>query len=105
MDFGSGVTGRFYSWAPDRSIPSNAARYAGLPDIEKAGMSFNHPRQDTGARCGGYVTFDTPVARQVFAGRSFWKVESWEPMTLSPSLLCTACGRHGFIRKGRWVEA
>ncbi len=54
MDFGSGVTGRFHAWAPDRSIESNRVRYEGIVDIEKVGMSFNHPRPDTGARCGGF---------------------------------------------------
>lgn len=31
-----------------------------------------------------------------------WVVESEEPLTLSPSLLCTTCGHHGFIRSGKW---
>lgn len=34
-----------------------------------------------------------------------WTVEHWVPLTLSPSLRCTVCGRHGFIRAGRWVPA
>jgi len=106
MDFGSGVSGRFHGWAPDRSIEGNRIRYEGVPDIEKVGMSFNHPRvDDPNQQCGGFVTFDSPSARQVFPGYAFWNVESWEPMTLSPSLLCRTCGRHGFIRQGKWVEA
>ncbi len=31
-----------------------------------------------------------------------WELVSLEPLTLSPSLLCRACGHHGFIRNGRW---
>lgn len=34
-----------------------------------------------------------------------WTVESTEPLTLSPSLLCRGCGNHGWIREGRWVPA
>lgn len=34
-----------------------------------------------------------------------WDVLSVNPLTLSPSLLCKACGHHGFIRQGRWVPA
>lgn len=34
-----------------------------------------------------------------------WQVESWDPLTLSPSVLCNTCGLHGFIREGRWVPA
>lgn len=31
-----------------------------------------------------------------------WQVESWDPITLSPSLQCGACPQHGFLRNGRW---
>jgi hypothetical protein len=41
----------------------------------------------------------------VFPNNPIWQVQAWEPMTLTPSLLCRTCGRHGFIRQGRWVEA
>jgi hypothetical protein len=34
-----------------------------------------------------------------------WTVQSTDPITLSPSLLCSACGEHGFIRDGKWVPA
>lgn len=34
-----------------------------------------------------------------------WTLESWEPLTVSPSLLCMGCGAHGFIREGKWVPA
>lgn len=34
-----------------------------------------------------------------------WRVREWVPLTLDGSLLCRACGRHGFIRDGRWVVA
>jgi hypothetical protein len=33
-----------------------------------------------------------------------WLVEQDAPLTLSPSLLCTACKHHGFIRSGKWVS-
>lgn len=52
---------------------------------------------------GGFVGFDTPEAREVTTEASpKWQVESWDPLTLSPSLLCRICGNHGFIRNGRW---
>jgi len=34
-----------------------------------------------------------------------WDLVQLEPLTLSPSLLCRACGHHGFIREGRWLPA
>lgn len=34
-----------------------------------------------------------------------WEIGSENPLTISPSLLCTACQKHGFIRDGKWVPA
>ena len=34
-----------------------------------------------------------------------WDLVSEEPLAVAPSVLCTACGHHGFIREGRWVPA
>ncbi|MGZ6281702.1 MAG: hypothetical protein ACXWQ5_00145 [Ktedonobacterales bacterium] len=34
-----------------------------------------------------------------------WTLNSLDPLDVSPSLLCTACGDHGFIRGGKWVRA
>jgi len=38
-------------------------------------------------------------------GRPMWDVVQEEPLTLHPSIECTVCGSHGFIREGRWVPA
>lgn len=52
--------------------------------------------------CAGWVPFSggQPASR---VGTT-WDVASWEPLTLSPSLLCS-CGSHGWVRDGRWVAA
>lgn len=34
-----------------------------------------------------------------------WTVEARTPLTLTESIACRDCGRHGFIRGGRWVQA
>jgi len=63
------------------------------------GMRWFHLAPD-GSECGasgGYVPFGNPPYG--------WKLESVDPLTISPSLLCTRCQRHGFIRGGRWVPA
>lgn len=51
--------------------------------------------------CGGAVPFDIPENTE---DRPKWAVESLDPLTLSPSLLCH-CGDHGWIQGGRWVPA
>jgi hypothetical protein len=32
-----------------------------------------------------------------------WQVTQVEPLTVSPSIDCRACGTHGFITNGAWV--
>lgn len=53
---------------------------------------------------GGSIAFDLPSHAHVPESIR-WKLESLEPLTLSPSLLCRWCGKHGFIREGKWVPA
>lgn len=66
-----------------------------------AGLIESHPTPE-GGRCSGAISFDVPgVEREAVR----WTVESWEPLTLSPSLLCRGCGHHGHIRNGRWEPA
>ena len=113
LDLGDGHTLRFYGWSPDRDLNP---QYDDIADEEKSGAIVSHIRAD-GSYCEGAVTFDTPAMRRLMPERAKWTVESWEPLTLSPSLLCKGpvynaeghvigkCGDHGFIRCGRWVRA
>jgi hypothetical protein len=73
--------------------------------------------------CEAAITFDVPwllaSARKGYGGgqAALWQVQSFDPLTVSPSLLCKApvyndegtvigeCNDHGFIREGRWVRA
>jgi hypothetical protein len=100
LDLGHGHTLRFFGWAPDRDLNP---QYAGIPDEPHAGAIIDHPRPD-GAPCSGALTFDTPTMRRIRPGGDLWQVESWEPLTISPSVQCS-CGDHGFVRDGRWVPA
>lgn len=64
------------------------------------GAIFEHPSASTETgECSGAIFF-----RGQGAGHPEWNVESEQPLTLSPSLLCH-CGYHGFIQQGRWVPA
>lgn len=75
-----------------------SVRTEGGPRI---GLIESHRAPD-GRECGGSVTFDVPEAEGLRGPR--WSVEQCEPLTISPSVLCS-CGHHGFIRDGRWVPA
>lgn len=107
LDFDSGVTGVFTAWKPDRELNP---KYVDVPDIDPFGLILYHPRPDNGAECMSSLDFDTPERQQAMAAgrwpaRPIWQVESLDPLTLSPSIVCRECGIHGFIRGGRWVSA
>lgn len=109
IELGHGHTLRFISWAPDRELNP---QYADLPDVQRWGAIVGHPVGPhpivpaalASGHCEGAVTFDGEVQRQIAPDRARWTVESWDPLTLSPSILC-ACGDHGFIRGGQWIPA
>lgn len=44
-------------------------------------------------------------ARWALAGTGNHTLVNRDPLHLEPSLLWPCCGRHGFIRDGRWVSA
>jgi hypothetical protein len=71
------------------------------PNQERAGILLYHRHRD-GSICGGSVTFDVPATAG--SPRPKWKVLSWEPLTLEPSIMDKSCieNLHGFIRDGKW---
>lgn len=70
-------------------------------EAPKAGLLLYHRHAD-GSVCGGSVPFDVPGADRT---RPLWQVQSWEPLTLSPSIADPTCSEHlhGHIINGRWV--
>jgi len=107
LDLGDGHWLQYVGWSPNRDIPSNAERFAGIADIERCGALIYHLTDKTeSGMCSGFVHFETPEIARVFPNpHARWQVQSWEPLTLSPSVLCGTCGDHGFVRDGRWVKA
>lgn len=96
---------RYVCWTPDRELNP---QFEGLPDVEKYGAVVGHLTKD-GEPHTGFVTFEGPTVlaireRNGGKGSPMWQVESWDLLTLSPSLLCS-CGDHGFIQGGKWVRA
>lgn len=111
-DLGNGIVLAYTSWAPERAINPQYADEEEWPDVDRYGASITFPDG-----CRGHITFDGHVAekhnqRAREAGRKespTWTVESWDPLTISPSILDhgsdTCAGHHGYIREGKWVEA
>lgn len=107
IDIGNDHWLRYTRWAPDRDLNP---QYKDIPDIPKYGATIWHRERggDGGYHAGG-VTFDIPEVRNLDAIEGYrqhetWQVELWEPLTISPSVLCQ-CGDHGFVRAGKWVSA
>lgn len=101
LDLGDGHWLEWIGFAPDRSIAKNAETYKDVPDDPKAGAIVTHTTDKTeSGLCAGYIGINPRVNTR----DATWQVQSWEPLTLSPSLLCT-CGDHGFIRANKWVRA
>lgn len=96
LDFGSGYSGHWVGWHPDRALNP---QYADIADLDRSALLLTCPHGTEGV-----VTVHPPEYEAVF-GQPAWTVESWEPLTLSPSILRTECGCHGFIRSGKWVSA
>lgn len=97
IDIGHGVTIAFTGCAewPER----------GLAAIERCGLIVEQPNPCELCRLGVSMMLDVPGVRERFPHRNVWTVDSWEPLTLSPSLLFTCCKFHGWIREGKWVPA
>lgn len=105
-------------WAPDDTEENRKwlkIRRGRLPVVDKWGALIRHYRAD-GFLCEGAITFDGEWQRRVKIISEFlWKVECWNPLTITPSLLCQCptlnhkgevvgkCGDHGNIIKGKWV--
>lgn len=71
------------------------------------GIILWHRCSDGVRACGGYVAFERGHDDRE---RPVWEVQSWNPLTLSPSILCNGkhddCGgTHGWIRDGVWQAA
>lgn len=69
-----------------------------------AGFVEIHPMKGSqaGAECSGSL----PVKGGPWdkGDGKGWTVETEEPLTLSPSVQCTICDTHGYIRAGRWED-
>jgi hypothetical protein len=95
LDLGSGFSLRWTSWAPDRELNP---QYNDLPDVEKFGaiLTCKHGIE-------GSILFNHGESyERIFPNRPFWKVISWDPLTLEPSIQTGCC--HGYIREGKWKE-
>jgi hypothetical protein len=80
-------------------------QFVSYKDDSQAGLNIRHKNEE-GNPCVGFITFTGSSWAKDFNGKiQEWQVQSFEPLTCSPSILCKVCGDHGFIRNGRWEKA
>jgi hypothetical protein len=91
IDLGNGHFARFFVEGDDSDFVSEG------DDRPPAGFFHVHPSK--GQR---HVPKGDPCAGSVSFGR--WTLVSLDPLHVEPSILCS-CGRHGYVRAGRWEEA
>lgn len=101
VDIGHGHSITWFGWFPDRDLNP---QYDGVPDIDRMGVTIWHPAPD-GGQCAGAITFDVPGVAALRPGGPVWQVISLDPLHVEPSVLCRACGDHGFIRGGAWIPS
>jgi Family of unknown function (DUF6527) len=61
------------------------------------GIAYQHPCIAGGLR-EAFIPLNPPF-------KTGWDLVSVSPLTITPSLLCRACGHHGFLTEGKWVPA
>ncbi len=66
--------------------------------FNKGGYIWHHrrPGRQFGPMCEGWVN---PSTHQI----TYATMET--PPTITPSLDCSICGRHGFVTDGKWIES
>lgn len=101
FELGHGHIAEYTSWAPDRSVNP---QYKDLPDVERYGLLIKHSTPE-GNMCMSGLVFESDVAEKISPDSAKWTVESWMPLTVSPSILCRQCGDHGWLKEGRWIPA
>lgn len=104
VDIGSGhqyvwLWRRPFNWPEERAW--NAATDGLFPDDVYCIIEQHQRRDDPDTLCEGEVHLRHPYDHTVGA---VWKVNSWDPLDIDPSVLCPVCGSHGYIRSGKWED-
>ncbi|MBS2962597.1 hypothetical protein KGA66_06030 [Actinocrinis puniceicyclus] len=87
-----------FSIGPDEYAVWETERGTG----KRIGLHTWHWDQANGHWCGGWLGFTNVEGHPP---RSKHELVREDPLTVAPSLLCSRCQHHGWIRDGQWVPA
>ena len=89
---------------PDLWLDDNNAiqfiRWKDDPEPYMANWFHRSDAKERGWCMGGFI-WRIPGPDYPNQNQGLWTLDTWEPLTISPSLLCS-CGVHGFIERGAW---
>jgi len=97
IDIGHGLTAALRTADSDLALEGS---HAGWKEGDVLGVLLTHPC----SKRGGEVVQDFIPVNYLGSAHD-WKLESRDPITISPSVSYTCCGTHGFLRDGKWVPA
>lgn len=121
LDLGHDHYAEFFIWDPDVELNPQYESIADHLPIDPAGAHIWHPAPD-GSECRehynwrederldglglGSVTFHHELLPDsIGKPGQRWTLINFDPLTIAPSVLCRACGDHGFVRESRWDPA
>lgn len=88
-------------------VPAALVRFS--LDDDGRHVLFWHRCNYVGIQADGTVLGRLPATEitqgMLPAGDTAWTVVQRDPLTVTPSILCSSCGCHGFITGGKWVPA
>lgn len=84
----------------------HAIQFVSFDGDEHAAINDYLHRKD-GTPCSGFIPFAGHKWEEAFPQSAIevWDVQSLDPLTITPSVLCRTCGDHGHITNGKWVPA
>lgn len=86
---------------------ANCIEFVRWKDDSEPYMAFwwHRSTQSETGWCNGSFAWRNPSPKDFQRDMALWTLEQWEPLTISPSLLCLKCKAHGFIRQSKWIRA
>jgi len=92
-------------WTESTTVPHEGGDFRVLWLTDGTGARFEHLCDRTSTDRGFIVCAPVMMFVDGQDGQAHHTLVSRDPVTISPSILCSDCQTHGFITDGQWVQA